>query len=64
VTDLDVLVVDDHPIDEQFHQPALLLEGGIGESRPHLLAELLDGVGYCGELGALPGGGLQLAFLG
>src|SRR5215204_5373918 len=64
VTDLDLLVVDDHPIDEQFHQPALLLEVGIGRSRPHLLAELLDGVGYPGELGTLPGGGIQLAFLG
>jgi len=29
-----------------------------------LLAELLHRVGYPGELGALPGGGLQLAFLG
>jgi hypothetical protein len=64
VTDLDLLVADDHPIDEQFHQPASLLEGGLGESRPHLLAESLDRVGYPGEFGALPGGGLKLAFLG
>jgi hypothetical protein len=64
VTDLDLLVGDDHPIDEQFHQPALVLEGGIGESRPHLLAEALDRVGYPGELGAFPGRGLQLAFVG
>ncbi len=40
-----------------------MLEGGLGESRPHLLAEPLDRVGYSGELGALPSGGLQLALL-
>src|SRR5215210_2762564 len=33
VTDLHLLVVYDHPIDEQFHQPAFLLEGGVGEPR-------------------------------
>src|SRR4051812_37683173 len=64
VTDLDLLVGDDHPIYEQFHQPALLLEGGVGKSRPHLLAESLDRVGYPSELGALPGRGLQRAFVG
>ena len=64
VTDLDLLVGDDHPIYEQLHQPTLLLEGGVGESRPHLLAESLDRVGYPGDPGALPGRGLELAFLG
>src|SRR5215207_5799856 len=29
VTDLHLLVAYDHPIDEQFHQPALLLEGAL-----------------------------------
>ena len=58
VTDLHLLVADDNPIDEQFHQLTLLLEGGIGESCPHLLAESLDRGGYLGKLGALPGGGL------
>lgn len=64
VTDLDLLVGDDHPIYDQFHQPALLLEGGVGESRPHLFAEFLDRAGYPGKLGALAGCGLELAFLG
>src|SRR5687767_4586135 len=64
VTDFHLLVADDHPIDEQFLQPAFLLEGGVGESRPHLLAESLDRLGYPGKLGAFPGGGLQLAFVG
>ncbi len=64
VTDLDLLVGDDHPVYEQFHQPALVLEGGVGESRPHLFAESLDRAGYPGKLDALPGRGLELAFLG
>jgi hypothetical protein len=64
VTDLDLLVADDHPINEQFHQPAFVLEGRLGKSRPHLLAESLDRAGYSGEFGALPGGGFKLAFLG
>jgi hypothetical protein len=41
-----------------------VLEGGVGESLPHSLAESLDGVGYFGKLGAFPSGGFQLAFLG
>ncbi len=56
-------MADDHPIDEQFHQSAFLIEGGAGESLPHSLAESLDRVGYSGKLGAFPGGGIQLAFL-
>src|SRR5215218_11207006 len=64
VTDLDLLVGDDHPIYKQFYQPALLLEGGLGEPHPHPLAESLDRAGYPGELGALPGRGFELALLG
>jgi hypothetical protein len=41
VADLDVAVGDDHPVNEQFHQLALLLEGGLGESSLYPLAECL-----------------------
>ena len=63
VADLDLLVGNDHPIDEQFHQPAFLLEGGNRESRFDLFAELHDRVGYPGKLGTLSGGGFELALL-
>jgi hypothetical protein len=55
VTDLYFLTGDDHPIDEQLHQPAFLLEGRLGKSCAYPLAEILDGAGHSGEFHALTG---------
>jgi hypothetical protein len=64
VTDLHLLVCDDHPVDEQFHQLPFLLEGGVGKPRTYPLAEVLYGAGHSGELHALAGLALKLPFLG
>ncbi len=61
---LHFLVGYDHPIHEQFHQPAPLLEGGVVEPRPHPPAEILHGVRHAGELRALIDLRLQLPLLG
>src|SRR3712207_960315 len=64
VTDLHLPVTHNHSIDEQFRQRPLLLEGGIGENRFCLLAELLDRVGYTGKLSTLSSGSSEMALLG
>jgi len=46
VPDLDLVVGDDHPVDEQFGQLPSLRERGRGESGPDGLAECLDAVGH------------------
>jgi SRSO17 transposase len=45
VADLDLVVGDDHPVDEQFSQQPALLEGGGGQPGADGLAECLDTVG-------------------
>src|SRR5438034_1345655 len=64
VADLDPVVGDDHPVDEQFGQQPALLEGGGGQSGADGLAECLDPVGDGLQFQPLAGGGVQLALLG
>ena len=64
VADLDLVVGDDHPVDEQLCQLPPLGEGGRCESGADGLAECLDAVGDCAEFEPLPGRGVQLALLG
>ncbi len=58
VADLDLVVGDDHPVDEQLHQLAPLFEGGGGESGSDGLAERLDAVGHRLQFQALFSGGV------
>jgi hypothetical protein len=46
VADLDLVVGDDHPVDEQLYQLAPLFEGGGGESGSDGLAERFDAIGH------------------
>jgi hypothetical protein len=64
VADLDLVVGDDHAVDEQFGQLPPLGEGGGGQDGPDGPAECLDAVGDCAEFEPLPGRGVQLALLG
>jgi hypothetical protein len=64
VADLDLVVGDDHPVDEQFGQQPALLEGGGGQPGADGLAECLDPVGDGLQFQPLAGGGVQLALLG
>jgi hypothetical protein len=64
VADLDLVVGDDHAVDEQLGQLAPLLEAGGGEAGPDGLAECLDTVGDSLQFQLLPGGGVQLVLLG
>ena len=57
VADLDLVVGDDDPVDEQFGQLPSLRERGRGKSGPDGLAECLDAVGDGLQLQALVGGG-------
>ena len=58
VADLDLVLGDDYPVDEQLGQLPALLEGGGGEPGPDGLAEALDPVGRGLEFEPLPGGGI------
>ena len=42
LADLDIIVRDDHPVDEQFDELALLLEGGVLETAVEALAHGFD----------------------
>jgi hypothetical protein len=64
VADLDLVVGDDHVVDEQLGELPPLGEGGGGQAGPDGLAECLDPVGDGGKFQPLPGGGVQLALLG
>jgi len=64
VADLDLVVGDDHPVDERFGQQPALLEGGGGQPGADGLAECLDPVGDGLQFQPLAGGGVQLALLG
>jgi hypothetical protein len=64
VADLDLVLGDDDPVDEQFGQLPSLRERGRGKSGPDGLAECLDAVGDGLQLQALAGGGVQLPLLG
>jgi DNA invertase Pin-like site-specific DNA recombinase len=54
VADLDVGVGDDHPVDQQQHELAALLEAGAGQPALHPGPESLEGSRHAGEL--LPAG--------
>ena len=60
---LHLLVGDDHPVDQQLYQPTSLLEGGIGKSSTHSLAEILYRTDHAGELRSLLRLRLQLPLL-
>jgi DDE superfamily endonuclease len=64
VADLDLVVGDDDPVDEQLGQLPPLLEAGGGQPGPDGLAECLDALGDGLEFEPLPGSGVQLALLG
>src|SRR5438552_2181085 len=59
VADLNLVVGDDDPVDEQFGQLPSLRERGRGKSGLDGLAECLDAVGDGLQLQALAGGGVQ-----
>jgi hypothetical protein len=50
IADLDLAIVDDHPVNQEFNQGSPLLEGGLGQPLPDPTAEVLDGAGEPGEL--------------
>ena len=50
VSDLDLAVGDDHPVDQEFHQGSLLLKRRLGQPLFHPPAELFDGTGQSGKL--------------
>jgi DDE superfamily endonuclease len=58
VADLDLVVGDDHAVDEQLHQLAPLFEGGGGESGSDGLAERFDAIGHGLQFQTLFGGGV------
>jgi SRSO17 transposase len=58
VADLNLVVGDDHPVDEQFGQLPSLQERGRGKSGPDALAECLDAVGDGLQFQALFSGGV------
>jgi SRSO17 transposase len=58
VADLNLVVGDDHPVDEQFGQLPSLQERGRGKSGPDALAEFLDAVGDGLQFQALFSGGV------
>lgn len=63
VADLDLLVRDDHAVNEQFDQLAFLFKAGLLESTAHPLAKLLHGLGDPGQLHVFVGAGFQLTRL-
>ena len=64
VADLDLVLGDDYPVDEQLGQLPPLREGGGGQPCADGLAECLDPVSDGAEFQLLPGGGVELALLG
>ena len=50
VADLHLAVGDDHSVDQELHQGPSLIEGRLGQTLPHPLAEVLNGAGKPGEL--------------
>jgi hypothetical protein len=58
VADLDLVVGDDHAVDEQLGELPPLLEGRGGQAGPDGLAECLDAVGDGLQFQLLPGGGI------
>jgi hypothetical protein len=53
VADLDLLVGDDDPIDQELHQFTFLLEGGASKSTAHPLAETFHATDHAGKLHSL-----------
>jgi hypothetical protein len=43
VADLDLIVGDDHAVDQQLDESAPLVERGVRQTRPHAGAEGVDG---------------------
>ena len=50
IADLHLAVGDDHSVDQELHQGPSLIEGRLGQTLPHPLAEVLNGAGKPGEL--------------
>ena len=50
VADLHFAVGDDHSVDQELHQGPSLIEGRLGQTLPHPLAEVLNRAGKPGEL--------------
>ena len=63
VADFYLAVGDDHSVDQELHQGPSLLEGRLGQTLPHPLAEVLHGAGQPGELLVSVCLGFQLARL-
>ena len=64
VADVDLVICDDHAVDEQLGQLPPLLEGSGGQAGPGGLAECLDAVGNGLQFHPLRGGGVELPLLG
>jgi conjugative relaxase-like TrwC/TraI family protein len=64
IADLDLVVGDDHAVDEQLDQQPPLGEGGGGQPGPDGLAERLDPIGHRAKLQPLLGDRVQLPLLG
>jgi hypothetical protein len=64
VADLDLLIRDDHAVDQQFDQLAFVFKAGLLEPRAHPLAKLLHGLGDPCQLHVFGGAGFQLTQLG
>ena len=64
VADVDLVICDDHAVDEQLGQLPPLLEGSSSQAGPGGLAECLDAVGNGLQFHPLRGGGVELPLLG
>jgi hypothetical protein len=64
VADVDLVIGDDHAVDEQLGQLPPLLEGSGSQAGPGGLAECLDAVGNGLQFHPLGGGGVELPLLG
>jgi hypothetical protein len=63
VADLDLVVGDDHAVDQELDESALLLERGASQARPHAIAEGVEGRGGGVQVEVLPGRRRHLTLL-
>jgi hypothetical protein len=64
ITDFDFFIGYNHPIDEQFDQLPLLLEGRVGQTSLHALTERLNRGGQARQFGLAIHMAVELLFLG
>ncbi len=64
ITDLDLVIGDNHPIDKQFDQLPLLLEGRVGQASLHAFTERLDRGGQTRQFGLAINMPVELLLLG